>query len=544
MTTQAEQFAALFAGLTRAKGRYVLKTDPSQAVVGDKAKGKATTVSEPVTLEDYQRHLAGEIGLGIVPVRDDGTCVFGAIDIDQYTGLDHAELVKKAEEAHLSLMVCRSKSGGAHVYTFINEPGIQAAPFIEYLKKVRTSLGIDYRKAREIFPKQKAQSGGIGNWINLPYFGETPRKAIRADGTEYSLEDFLSTAVRIESKSLTITVKDELINPTELPPCLERLLAEGIPAGMRNEAGFNFSVFAAKKCRMDRPLMVPIVQALNNGSCRPPLPMAELNTSIDSVIRHEYNYRCSQSPIVDVCNKELCATRPFGPHASNRPGNIPDIEKIEIKGDENAETLYYIKLLNSPRVLSCNSRTLMTYDLFKMAVLDSCHVMLPVVKQKDWDMYITARFIAFASTMRVAAERTKRGLIGSAIDEWIKQSASKDPKFFAIGRPFIDGNNIYISFGELGSRLRHVQNDIKLPDVARLLEDSGWEKTTKIIGERSHENVWTHTIEEGTELPDEKVDVIKEVDGHIVMAAPEGLPATLVDELTWDQFSGEEDGPE
>src|SRR3954469_10468329 len=136
----AEQFAAVFAGLTRAKGRYVVTSDPSKAVTGEKAKGKATTVSETVTLDDYAKHLSGEIGLGIVPVRDDGTCVFGAIDIDQYTGLDHAGIVTRALALKVPLSVCRSKSGGAHVYVFAAEPGVQAPVLIEYLKKLRGAL--------------------------------------------------------------------------------------------------------------------------------------------------------------------------------------------------------------------------------------------------------------------------------------------------------------------------------------------------------------------------------------------------------------------
>lgn len=539
-----EKFAALFAGLTRAKGRYVVTTNPSQAVIGEKAKGKAATISEPVTIDDYAKHLRGEIGLGIVPVRDDGTCVFGAIDIDQYTGIDHASLVAKAAALAVPLMICRSKSGGAHAYVFAPEPGMQAPQLIDYLKKVRTLLGVDPRKAREIFPKQKAQSGGIGNWINLPYFGATPRKAIRADGTEYSLEEFLNTVQRIDPKSL-VQLPEQVTHlvPTEIPPCIEQLVATGVPPGMRNDAVYNFAVFATKKHRMDRPKVLTMVNFLNNTACTPPLDQVEVNTIIDSVMRHEYNYKCDQSPILEVCNKPVCATRLYGPHASTRPGGVPEIEKIEIKGDDQQETLFYVKLAISPRVVPCSSRTLMDYESFKRAVLDTIHMMLPVVKQPHWEAYITVRFNTLSASMRVAPERTKRGTVMTVIDEWIKQSASKDPKFFAVGRPFIEGQNVYISFVELYSRLKHVQSNIDFPQVARALEDSGWEKTTKTIGTHTHDNVWTRSVSHGTDLPDEKRDVVKEVDGHIVMEAPVGLDSSIVDELTWEQFEPHEEGP-
>lgn len=538
-----EKFHALFAGLTRAKGRYVLTANPSQAVVGDKAKGKATTISEAVTVEDYARHLNGEVGLGIVPVRDDGTCVFGAIDIDQYVGIDHIALVKKAAEKSEPVMVCRSKSGGAHVYVFVAEPGVQAPILIDYLKKLRGSLSIDIRKAREIFPKQKAQSGGIGNWINLPYFGETPRKAIKEDGTEYTLEEFLESAKRVDGKLLSFAAeKEEFLNHSELPPCLERLIAEGIPAGMRNEAGYNFAVFASKKFHMDQVKVRTMVNHLNNIACKPPLPQVELNTIIDSVLTHEYNYKCDQSPILEVCNKQLCATRLYGPHASTRPGGIPEIEKIETRGDQNDETVFYVKLATSPKLVACNSRTLMDYEAFKRAVLDRTHTMLPVVKQRDWDAYITVRYTALSASMRVAPERTKEGVIITVVEDWIKQSASKDAKFFAIGRPFIEAQNIYLSLGELMARMKHVQSTIQLPQLARVLEESGWEKVTKEIGGRSHENVWTRAIDQTTALPDGKTEVIKEVDGHIVVDAPKGLDSTLVTEMEWDQFDPHEEG--
>lgn len=539
------QFAALFAGLTRAKGRYIVTPDPSQ-VAGDKAKGKATTVSELVTVEDYAKHLRGEQGLGIVPVRDDGTCLFGAIDIDQYIGIDHADLVKRAAIAGVSVSVCRSKSGGAHVYVFAAEPGVPAPQLIEHLKRLRTLLGIDGRKAREIFPKQKQQSGGIGNWINLPYFGDSPRKAIQADGTEYSLEEFLSTVQRIDLKSLTKTTgkEDATLVLTELPPCLERLVLEGIPPGMRNEALFSFTVFAMKKFKMDRPKVKAMVDILNNRACHPPLTQAEVNTTLESVMSHEYNYKCLQSPIQEVCNKDLCATRPYGPGASTRPGGMPEIERIEAFGDQSGETMFYIKLAVSPKLVACNSKVLTEYIAFKRAVLDTLHIMLPVVKQTHWEAYLAARFQTLNVTMRAASERTKRGLVLMSIEDWIHSSGSTDPNLFAVGRPFIDGQSIFIAFGELGARLRHVIPTMDLSTVARMLEEAGWEKTSKTIGGRTHDNVWVRSIDASTAVPDTNVPSVKEVDGHIVMEAPPDMTSHLVEELTWDQIDLTQEGQE
>jgi hypothetical protein len=85
-TATVHRFRALFDGLQRHYGTYdVTGVEPDER---GKRKGKATTVQQPVTDELVRRHLAGEQSLGMVPVRDDATVRFGAIDIDVYADLN------------------------------------------------------------------------------------------------------------------------------------------------------------------------------------------------------------------------------------------------------------------------------------------------------------------------------------------------------------------------------------------------------------------------------------------------------------------------
>ena len=539
---RVEQFALLFAGLTRAKGRYVSTTDPSQLVVGNKSKGKATTIQETVTVEDYRKHLTGELGLGIVPIRDDGTCVFGAIDIDQYAGLDHQALVKALEANGIKAMVCRSKSGGAHLYVFVQEPGVQAVVFIAYLKNLRTKLGIDYRKAREIFPKQAKQAGGIGNWINLPYFGDSSRKAIKADGTEYSLEEFLDSAVKVDPKEIGVLPDETLLIPTELPPCLERLVQDGIPAGQRNEALFNFTVFAAKKYQLDRPNTVKVLDVINTRVCTPPVPSRELTTTLDSVLKHEYNYRCDQSPLVDVCDKVKCAMRPFGPPASMRPNNIPEIERIEVRGDEVNETRYYVKLSNCPKLIVCDAKALFNYDLLRQYTLDTANIMLPAVKKKDWDTYITARWAVLSEVIRVAKERSKQGMSEVILDQWISDQGTHDVTGFDLGNPYVEDGRVYISLLHFCRRVKPVMSGKPdFPAAAAFLEDSGWEKIDRKIGERFYNGIWTRPITDD-EIPKKKVEEIREITGEVVVQAPVSTPGSSLEDLDWSQFQPKGEG--
>ena len=126
--TDITRFKAIFSGLDIAYGTYKIEGSRGDG----KQAGKAVVVRKPPTDDLWEKHLTGvEPSLGIIPIRADNSCIWGCIDIDQYP-LDHAGLVKKIKSLELPLVVCRSKSGGAHVFLFTKEP-IAAARMQEYL---------------------------------------------------------------------------------------------------------------------------------------------------------------------------------------------------------------------------------------------------------------------------------------------------------------------------------------------------------------------------------------------------------------------------
>ena len=69
----------LYKGLDRAHGKYVITKTGKE---GDKTQGRATTELKPYTASLWVEHLSGGNGLGVVPITDNGTCSWGAIDID------------------------------------------------------------------------------------------------------------------------------------------------------------------------------------------------------------------------------------------------------------------------------------------------------------------------------------------------------------------------------------------------------------------------------------------------------------------------------
>ena len=193
---QLAQFQALFPAYSRAHGIFEITGVDAQT---GKIQGNARTIRRGATAQAWEEHLAGRsTGLGSIPLLDDGESVkWAAIDID-VNDIDHAFLEKKVEDLGLPLIVCRSKSGGAHCYLFLQKRCL-AKEVVDALRNWSAALG---HPGVEIFPKQTEreldpQTGNPrpGNWINLPYFGadSTERYCIYRGG-RLSLSEFIQLA--------------------------------------------------------------------------------------------------------------------------------------------------------------------------------------------------------------------------------------------------------------------------------------------------------------------------------------------------------------
>jgi len=118
----------------------------------------------------YELHLEGvDGGIGIFPVRDDNTVMFAAIDLDE-PNFDLAVELAGLLPGHI--WIERSRSGNAHIWTFFRE----ACPAWAARAVLRAATFAAGRPEVEVFPKQaELREGMVGNYINLPYFGEERR---------------------------------------------------------------------------------------------------------------------------------------------------------------------------------------------------------------------------------------------------------------------------------------------------------------------------------------------------------------------------------
>ena len=161
----AERFFNIYRGLDRARGKNKTSTR-----INSKGKRESTnqTLHEAYNVECWEKHLAGSEGLGVIPINDDGMCVWGAIDVDIYP-LDLIELEQKVKALGLPFVVLKTKSGGAHLTAFWKD-WVSCAEV--RAKMAEASFALDLGE-REFYPKQirLANKTDIGNWLNMPYLG-------------------------------------------------------------------------------------------------------------------------------------------------------------------------------------------------------------------------------------------------------------------------------------------------------------------------------------------------------------------------------------
>ena len=90
-------FSELFKGNTNAYG----VTEVGEIVDG-KAQSKSTLIYGEVTPAVINRHLSGSLSIGLSPMQEDGTCFFGAIDIDDYK-YDYILLAINSEKTRIQI---------------------------------------------------------------------------------------------------------------------------------------------------------------------------------------------------------------------------------------------------------------------------------------------------------------------------------------------------------------------------------------------------------------------------------------------------------
>ena len=417
-----ERFMNLFRGNNRSFGRFY-------------PNGKMETIkNEQIAYEDFEKHLAGEIGVGIVPIMDDNNCYFGAIDIDAHDesfDIDVVDLEWKVREHDLPLTVCRSKSGGAHLYLFGAEP-LKASLVRTALSKWAELLG---HGGCEIFPKQNTLLGNddgsrqLGNWINLCYFDAENDKQLRYSvegGKVIPLDYFLDLA---ESKKVTgvVLVERSDTDHNGAPPCIQKMISNGVSGGLRNLALYNIVVYLKKS---HPETWKDKAYDLNAKIFDSPLSHAEAKKTITSAGRRDYRYKCKEEPCKSLCNSQVCITRKFGitPDENNemmlgKPPQFDNLRKI------TTEPVKWLLGVDGQDII-LTTPELMDYRKIRESVADRLTRLIVPMKNEQWQG-ILHPLMQQAHIIDAPDEASISGIIRAKLNSFIRKADLKS-----------DGSNI------------------------------------------------------------------------------------------------------
>ncbi len=239
-------YKSLFTGLQNVYGTYNTNTG--------KVRQEKTTVTDEVILA----HLTGKQSYGVYLLTGDKTIAL-AVDFDRDDLSLPIAYVAGARRYDMSAYIERSKSKGYHAWIFFEKP-VPAYKARIVAQKILSDIG---RSKTEIFPKQDVLADGVlyGNFINAPLFGAlVPEgRTVFVDPDDPSAIypdqwELLETVQRVpelrlnaiiesckleeqdtgkKPQSVIHTESDSDVSPFGLPPCVRRMLADGVTSNQR-----------------------------------------------------------------------------------------------------------------------------------------------------------------------------------------------------------------------------------------------------------------------------------------------------------------------
>lgn len=377
MQDTLHRFMTLFKGYEHAYGQHFLKGADEDG----KVQGRGQTVAKAVTGFEFENHLAGkEASLGIIPLLENNNVNFGVIDIDIKGNVklseDHKSLFDKIEKYQLPLVLCKSKSGGAHLYCFGKEE-ISSKVMQSRLAEFAALLGYG---GCEIFPKQttRANEDDRGNWINICYYGTT--RPCVVGNKELTLEEFLDYAegMRVSEKGLSAYKLPESDMFDDGPPCLQHMAAIGFNQGSRNNSLLNVAIYFKLK---DPDDWQDAVHKFNFENVSPPLKQDEVTQIIKSVARKNYNYTCKQAPICNYCNRKKCLKREYGIGSSDADEVVVPIESLT--KCVAADSVRWYMEIGGHRI-EVTTEQLLEQSPLQRILLEKLNIVLRPIKKDRW----------------------------------------------------------------------------------------------------------------------------------------------------------------
>jgi hypothetical protein len=468
MYHRINEVMSLFEGYNHAYGIYNITGEEQ----GKKILGRAASLKGPVTVELWHDHLAGKQGLGIIPINEHSKVKFAAIDIDEYN-INLIPIWKKILDNKLPLTICKTKSGGLHLYMFLTD-WTDAGLVQRKMRDMAAFLGFG---SCEVFPKQTkiiVERGDIGQWINMPYFmaAATKRPAIGKEMKPLNLDEFLED------------VKFRMITPEQLlkftlagvdslrggPPCLQHLIRQGFPDGTRNNGLFNLGVYAKKKDADNWP---KLVEEMNVQFMDPPLTANEVLGVIKSLNKKEFSYMCEQPPIKSFCNKDACRGCEFG--IGGLVQGFPRLGSLTKLSTE--PPIWFIEVEGGGR-LELSTEELQSPMAFQTACMKSLNIMPQLPKRDVWTGIIQ-QLLEDVIVVEVPKDATPIGQLWSYLEDFCTSKVQgKTHDELLLGKPWTNDGKTFFRMKDFLAYLDRVKFRLfTMNHIAMHLKEWGAEKS-------------------------------------------------------------------
>lgn len=474
-------FATLFRGREDAHGEYSSLAGREPTDRG-KLVSRGTVSHTPLTSDLLKKHLSGKHRMGVIPVMSNGFVWWFCLDVDFYKIGNktlaevggYEKITKAISSLGLPLLVTRSKSGGAHIWCFLEEAvkAEEAHRIAEdYARRLNLAdiLGVDqdeFKRHLDIFPKDYSPTD-TGCWVNLPYFGDACH-CVGLQGTQnLTLPEFVELAA------------DHLLHPDDIkfqkgkkdkakgtgsdrPPCIDFMIENGVEEGSRDNCVTHFGVYAKKAFPDDWDEKV---REFNEDHVNPPLRDDEINKILKSLKNKDFQYLCKKVEQI-YCDKATCKKRTFG-IGKEAVGDIgiEHIEKID------GESPIYLVTLDG-KTFDCKLDQLYSYSMFRKRAMGSLNRLIPNMKQPEWEDLLVD-YLEMMEVTEAAADTQMRDRVVSAFQNWCSQCCVTDDFDAAMeaNSPFYNGKTIVFSGDALLSQL---DRQLRIPRDEAYIYMRGW----------------------------------------------------------------------
>jgi len=283
---------------------------------------------------------------------------------------------------------------------------------------------------------------------------DTVRYAIRS-GKKLTFQQFIELAEKhqIADDDLSGLI---LAGHDQAPPCVQRMLSEGVNKGSRNEALYNITVYLRRAHPDDYEARA---KEVNQTAFEKALPPAEAGRTITSAARPDYSYRCEQEPIRSLCNREQCIKRKFG--ISKQEFDHLAVTNIlpEFGGLTKylSEPVRWDISVDGHVISNISTAQLLEWRIMRELIADHLTRIVPVIKPVEWER-ILGPLMAEARIVEAPDDASITGLIRERLREFASKTDLtrrgeniEDRKALIRGLPvvqFLDGERMVVFRGQ------------------------------------------------------------------------------------------------